>query len=163
MRLLALCRYVFLAAITLQAAVAIAAPAHKGHPKAAKAATTASAPAEPAPRPFGSGADPNADPNQSLKSCMDHAGINPMERDRCMRQHCAGRWGQGDCPAGADNFLLNKNAASRTPSHTPLGQCLAEAGKNPLKRNACGWKFCRSDWNTPECSQFNGSKSQHPN
>ena len=94
---------------------------------------------------YRSSANPNADPSRSLKSCMDHAGMSPMARDRCMRQHCEGRWGQGDCPAGSD-FMANKGA-----SNTPLGHCLAEAGGNPFKRDACGWKHCRNSWDTPEC------------
>ncbi|MCB2035026.1 MAG: hypothetical protein KDF57_17550, partial [Ottowia sp.] len=95
---------------------------------------------------YRSSANPNADPSRSLKSCMDHAGMSPMARDRCMRQHCEGRWGQGDCPAGSD-FMANKGA-----SNTPLGHCLAEAGGNPFKRDACGWKHCRNSWDTPECA-----------
>jgi hypothetical protein len=153
MRFLALCWCAFWVAIGLQAAVAAAAPAPK---KAAPAAPAVSTPASSAPRPFHSSADPNADPNKSLKSCLEHAGLNPVARDRCMRQHCEGHWGQGDCPASGGNFWSHKNASS----HTPLGQCLNEAGMNPFKRNACGWKYCRNDWNTPECAQFQGDTSR---
>jgi len=106
--------------------------------------------AAPAPQPkaYRSSANPNADPNASLKSCMDHAGMNPLSRDRCMRQHCEGRWGQGDCPASGGDFMANKGA-----SNTPLGKCLREAGNNPFKRDACGWQHCRNQWDTnAECS-----------
>jgi hypothetical protein len=147
MRFLALCRRVFLVAIALPAAVAIAAPAQTPQ-------KPANAEASPASRPFRSSANPHADPNKSLKSCMDHVGMNPVERDRCMRQHCEGRWGQGDCPAGGD-FLSDKNAAP----HTPLGRCLAEAGMNPFKRNACGWQYCHNNWNTPECAPLKGGNA----
>ncbi|MDR0779982.1 MAG: hypothetical protein LBF16_04715, partial [Pseudomonadales bacterium] len=35
-----------------------------------------------------------ARPKASLKSCMDRVGMNMVARDRCMRQHCEGRWGK---------------------------------------------------------------------
>ena len=99
----------------------------------------------PAPQQnaYRSSANPHADPNASLKSCMDHAGMNPLARDRCMRQHCEGKWGQGDCPASGGDFMANKNAGN-----TPLGRCLKEAGSNPFKRDACGWSHCRDKWDT---------------
>ena len=94
------------------------------------------------------GGDPNADPRASLKSCLDHSGMNVAARDRCMRQHCEGRWGQGDCPnQGGD--LLTKAGAN---DHTPLGRCLKEAGSNPFKRDGCGWRHCNNKWDTPECA-----------
>jgi len=159
MRFLALCRRAFLAAILLQAAAAIAAHPAQANPKTAKAAPApASAPARMASRPFRSGADPSADPNESLISCMNHVGINPLARDRCMRQHCEGHWGEGECPAGGD-FLPPKGTAAGTP----LGQCLINAGSNPFKRTACGWKYCRSDWNTPECAPLKGGRKARPN
>lgn len=102
----------------------------------------------PPERAYRSSANPNANPNASLKSCMDHAGMNPLARDRCMRQHCEGRWGQGDCPASGGDFMANKGAST-----TPLGHCLKEAGSNPFKRDACGWKHCNGKWDTSaECS-----------
>ncbi len=117
-------------------------------PRAAPARATNAAPAPSQPRAYRSSANPNADPNASLKSCMDHAGMNPLSRDRCMRQHCEGRWGQGDCPASGGDFMANKGA-----SNTPLGHCLKEAGGNPFKRDACGWKHCNGKWDTvAECT-----------
>lgn len=105
------------------------------------------APPTSQPKAYRSSANPNANPNASLKSCMDHAGMNPLARDRCMRQHCEGRWGQGDCPSSGGDFMGNKGA-----SNTPLGQCLKEAGGNPFKRDACGWQHCRDKWDTSaEC------------
>ncbi|MDR0275447.1 MAG: hypothetical protein LBI48_08945 [Burkholderiaceae bacterium] len=139
MRFSALCRRAALAAILLQAAVVIAAPAQASRP-----AGTASHPAR-------SSAPAHAAPSTSLKSCMDRAGMSPVERDRCMRQHCDGRWGKGDCPASGGNFLSNKGASP----NSPLSRCLNEAGMNPFKRDACGWKYCRKD-NTPECAPFKG-------
>ena len=113
--------------------------------------------AKPAPEParkswrgdaYRSGANPNADPRASLKSCMDHSGMNMAARDRCMRQHCEGRWGQSDCPRqGGD--LLDRSGANNT---TPLGRCLKEAGANPFKRDGCGWRHCNNKWDTPECA-----------
>jgi hypothetical protein len=112
----------------------------------------------PQPRPFSSGADPHANPKASLKSCMDHVGINPVARDRCMRQHCEGRWGQGDCPAGGD-FLSTKGASSETP----LGRCLLQAGRNPFKRDACGWKHCGGKSNTSaECAALYPRRNKQP-
>ena len=97
---------------------------------------------------YRSSANPNADRNASLKSCMDNSGMNMAARDRCMRQHCEGRWGQGDCPnQGGD--LLDSSGAN---SHTPLGRCLKEAGANPFKRDGCGWRHCNNKWDTPECA-----------
>jgi len=126
--------------------------AEQGQNKNQRAAPTrstgAAAPAPQQQRAYRSSANPNADPNASLKSCMDHAGMNPLSRDRCMRQHCEGRWGQGDCPASGGDFMANKGA-----SNTPLGQCLKEAGSNPFKRDACGWKHCNGKWDTvAECT-----------
>ncbi|MDR2155259.1 MAG: hypothetical protein LBE78_09585 [Burkholderiaceae bacterium] len=104
----------------------------------------------PQPRPYSSGANPNVNPNISLKSCLDHVGINPVARDSCMRQHCQGRWGRGDCPAGAD-FMATTGASAKTP----LGRCLRAAAGNPFKRDACGWQHCggRSD-KSAECAAF---------
>lgn len=117
-------------------------------PSRATPARAKEAPPAPEPKAYRSSANPNANPNASLKSCMDHAGMNPLARDRCMRQHCEGRWGQGDCPASGGDFMANKGA-----SNTPLGQCLKEAGSNPFKRDACGWKHCRDKWDSnAECS-----------
>jgi hypothetical protein len=86
--------------------------------------------------------------NAGLKRCMDQAGFNPVARDRCMRQHCSGHWGQGDCPSGVD-FMTTEGASSGTP----LGRCLQAAGRNPFKRDACGWHLCggRSD-KSAECA-----------
>lgn len=99
-------------------------------------------------RPYRSSADPTADPNASLRSCLDHSGMNVVARDRCMRQHCNGRWGQGDCPAGGN--VLQQTTPNR---NTPLGQCLATAGANPFKREACGWRHCNWSWDKPaECA-----------
>lgn len=99
-------------------------------------------------RPYRSSADPNADPNASLRSCLDHSGMNVVARDRCMRQHCEGRWGQGDCPAGGN--VLQQAVPNR---NTPLGQCLVAAGANPFKREACGWRHCNWTWDSPaECA-----------
>lgn len=108
-----------------------------------------SAPARAArDRPYRSSADPTANPRASLRSCLDHSGMNLAARDRCMRQHCEGRWGQGDCPAqGGD--LINRSVPNR---HTPLGKCLSEAGANPFRRDACGWRHCNGKWETPECA-----------
>ena len=66
-----------------------------------------------------------------------------------MRQHCQGRWGKGQCPEGGD-FLSHQGNSARTP----LGQCLRQAGNNPFKRNACGWKHCNKRWDAAECRQF---------
>lgn len=116
--------------------------------RTAPARNNESTAAPPQQRAYRSSANPNADPNASLKSCMDHAGMNPLSRDRCMRQHCEGRWGQGDCPASGGDFMANKGV-----SNTPLGQCLKEAGGNPFKRDACGWKHCNGKWDTSaECT-----------
>ena len=112
---------------------------------------------QPAPEPakkswrgdaYRSSADPNADPRASLKSCMDHSGMNMASRDRCMRQHCEGRWGQGDCPKQGGDLLDRSGANDRTP----LGRCLKEAGANPFKRDGCGWRHCNNKWDTPECA-----------
>ena len=97
---------------------------------------------------YRSSANPNADPRASLKSCMDHSGMNMAARDRCMRQHCEGRWGQGDCPAQGGDLLSREGANN----HTPLGRCLKEAGGNPFKRDGCGWRHCNNKWDTPECA-----------
>ncbi|MDO5624231.1 MAG: hypothetical protein Q4G71_06050 [Pseudomonadota bacterium] len=111
--------------------------AQAGQPRAAPA----DALPQPAPheRPFRSSANPQANPHASLKSCMDHAGMNMAARDRCMRQHCDGRWGQGDCPASSGNVLV-PTVPNRA---TPLGRCLTEAGGNPFRRDACGWQHCK--------------------
>lgn len=114
--------------------------------QAAPAATRSGTPTN---RPYRSSADPNADPNLSLKSCLDHVGMNPVARDRCMRQHCEGRWGQGQCPASGGNVLAGPGATS----NTPLGRCLREAGRNPFKRDACGWRHCFGQWDSSaECA-----------
>ncbi|AVO32883.1 hypothetical protein [Ottowia oryzae] len=97
---------------------------------------------------YRSGANPNADRNASLKSCMDNSGMNMAARDRCMRQHCEGRWGQGDCPNQGGDLLDRSGANNRTP----LGRCLKEAGANPFKRDGCGWRHCNNKWDTPECA-----------
>ena len=102
-------------------------------------------------RPFSSSADPTANPNLNLKSCMDHAGLSITERDQCFRQHCQGRWGQGECPPGSDTNLLG---AKSKPSNTPLGRCLAGAGGNPIKRTKCGWAHCKPDWSSAECKSL---------
>lgn len=126
--------------------------ARKYRAEKAQGATPAPRRAEPAAttrpqdRPYRSSADPSADPRLSLRSCLNNVGMNPAARDRCMRQHCEGRWGQGDCPAGAD--LMNRAGAS---SNTPLGRCLREAGANPFRRDACGWSHCRPRWESAEC------------
>ena len=100
-------------------------------------------------QPYRSSANPNADPNRSLQSCLNHVGMSPVARDRCMRQHCEGRWGQGECPASGGNLLAGPGATS----NTPLGRCLREAGKNPFKRDACGWKHCNNKWDSSaECA-----------
>lgn len=95
---------------------------------------------------YRSSANPNADPKASLRSCLDHSGMNMAARDRCMRQHCEGRWGQGDCPRGGD--LMPRSGSQ---ANTPLGQCLREAGANPFKRDGCGWRHCRPRWESAEC------------
>lgn len=97
---------------------------------------------------YRSSANPNADPKASLRSCLDHSGMNMAARDRCMRQHCEGRWGQGDCPNQGGDLLDRSGANNRTP----LGRCLKEAGANPFKRDGCGWRHCNNKWDTPECA-----------
>lgn len=109
-------------------------------------------------RPFSSGANPNINPNRSLKSCLDNVGINPAARDRCMRQHCAGRWGQGDCPAGGN--VLERPAAR---GNTPLARCLRQAGANPFKRDACGWQHCKPRWESAECQAIKPAEPQLAN
>lgn len=99
-------------------------------------------------RPFGPSADPTANPNLNLKSCMDHAGLSFTGRDRCFRQHCQGRWGEGDCPRQGGDVIDRSGANDRTP----LGRCLKDAGANPFKRDACGWRHCNNKWDTPECA-----------
>ena len=111
-------------------------------------------------RAYRSSADPTANPNASLKSCMDHAGLNIAARDRCFRQHCQGRWGEGQCPPGSDNNVMG---AKSKPSHTPLGKCLAEAGNNPFRRSNCGWAHCKPHWATPECKALVPQSSQPSN
>lgn len=111
-------------------------------------------------RPYRSSADPTANPNASLKSCMDHAGLAIAARDRCFRQHCQGRWGQGQCPAGSDNNLMGAKSKS---SATPLGRCLAEAGNNPFKRSNCGWAHCKPNWESAECKALVPQQSQQSN
>ncbi len=103
-------------------------------------------------RPFSSSADPNANPNLSLKSCMDHAGLSITGRDACFRQHCQGRWGEGECPPGSDTSLIG--GGKTKPSNTPLGRCLASAGANPIKRTKCGWAHCKPDWSSAECKSL---------
>lgn len=110
-------------------------------------------PAAPQPKPdtnhaYRSSADPTANPNASLKSCMDRSGLNIAARDRCIRQHCQGRWGQGQCPPGSDTGMTGDHSKR---SNTPLGRCLAEAGNNPFRRDGCGWRHCKPHWDTPEC------------
>jgi len=120
-----------------------AARAHRASKGTAPAATAEAAPAATHPatskRPAARG---------SLKACLDKAGMNPLERDRCMRRVCEGRWGQGDCPASGGDFSLDKvpNAG------TPLGRCLKEAGMNPFTRERCAWQHCSGKWDTSaEC------------
>lgn len=103
-------------------------------------------------RPFRSTANPNVDPNLSLKSCLDHVGMNVVARDRCMRQHCEGRWGQGDCPAGGNVLGPAGDVSKSRYGRTPLGRCLSEAGRNPFKRDACGWRHCNNRRDAPECA-----------
>ena len=103
-------------------------------------------------RPYRSTANPNADPNLSLRSCLEHVGMNMVRRDQCMRQHCAGKWGQGDCPAGGDVTGASDNPARSPYAKTALGRCLAQAGRNPFKRDACGWRHCNNRRNAPECA-----------
>ncbi|ARU06348.1 hypothetical protein CCO03_18270 [Comamonas serinivorans] len=110
-------------------------------------------------QPYRSSADPSADPNASLKSCMDHVGMNPVARDRCMRQHCQGRWGQGACPASGGNVIGDQGGRS----NTPLGKCLTEAGNNPFRRNACGWAHCKNDWSSAECKALAPQHTQPSN
>ena len=127
------------------------------------------APAETAPpqaprkvdtqRPYQSSADPTADPNASLKSCMDHSGMNMVARDRCVRQHCQGRWGQGQCPASGGNMMGEQGGRS----NTPLGKCLTQAGNNPLRRNKCGWAHCKNDWSSAECKALTPQHTQQNN
>lgn len=97
---------------------------------------------------YRSGGDPSADPNASLKSCLNHYdGFNLAARTRCYNQHCKGRWGKGDCPQGSD---MDMKQGSN--SNTPLGICLREAGANPFKRDSCGWHHCNKRWDEPECA-----------
>jgi len=120
-----------------------AARAHRASKGAAPAATAEAAPAATRPatskRPAARG---------SLKACLDKAGMNPLERDRCMRRVCEGRWGQGDCPATGGDFEW-----ARVPNAgTPLGRCLKEAGNNPFTRERCAWRHCSDKWDTSaEC------------
>ena len=109
-------------------------------------------------RPYRSSADPTADPNLSLRSCLNNVGMNPAARDRCMRQHCEGRWGQGDCPAGGDR--MNRKGAR---GNTPLARCLREAGANPFKRDACGWRHCKPRWESAECQAIKPAERQLAN
>lgn len=134
--------------------------AERGSPRPA----TDNAPApqrasSPREQPFRSSADPTADPRASLKSCMDHSGMNMAARDRCMRQHCEGRWGQGDCPAQGGDLVTRQGANSRTP----LGRCLAEAGANPFRRDACGWRHCNKRWDAPECAALQPNRTPSAN
>ena len=110
-------------------------------------------------RPYQSSADPTADPNASLKSCMDHSGMNVVARDRCFRQHCQGRWGQGQCPASGGNMIGDQGGRS----NTPLGKCLAQAGNNPFRRNNCGWAHCKNDWSSAECKALAPQHTQQNN
>lgn len=107
-------------------------------------------------RAYRSGGDPSANPDASLKSCLNHYdGMNLAARTRCFNQHCKGRWGQGDCPQGAD-----LNDTSGSSSNTPLGQCLREAGANPFKRDSCGWRHCNRRWDAPECAALHPKRAQ---
>lgn len=110
-------------------------------------------------RPYRSSADPTADPNASLKSCMDHSGMNMAARDRCFRQHCQGRWGQGQCPVSGGNVVGDQGGRSSTP----LGKCLTEAGNNPFRRNSCGWAHCKNDWSSAECKALTPQHTQQNN
>ena len=110
-------------------------------------------------RPYQSSADPTADPNASLKSCMDHSGMNVVARDRCFRQHCQGRWGQGQCPASGGNMIGDQGGRS----NTPLGKCLTQAGNNPFRRNNCGWAHCKNDWSSAECKALAPQHTQQNN
>ncbi len=112
----------------------------------------------PADRPFRSSADPTADPNLSLRSCLNNVGMNPAARDRCMRRHCEGRWGEGQCPAGGD--LMSREGSN---ARTPLGRCLREAGANPFRRDACGWRHCRPRWESAECQAIRPADTPRAN
>ncbi len=133
-----------------------AAEAVRKHRAEQGGAQRATPPAEPTKPKSGSwrgdayrvGGDPNADPRASLKSCLDNSGMNMGARDRCMRQHCQGRWGEGDCPRQGGDVIDRSGANDRTP----LGRCLKDAGANPFKRDACGWRHCNNKWDTPECA-----------
>ena len=139
--------------------------------RAEQGTTRRATPAEPsapnAPPPskswrgdaYRSGANPNADRNASLKSCMDHSGMNMAARDRCFRQHCQGRWGQGQCPTSGGNVVGDQGGRS----NTPLGKCLAEAGNNPFRRNSCGWAHCKNDWSSAECKALAPQHTQPSN
>ncbi|MDO5087016.1 MAG: hypothetical protein Q4D74_05320 [Comamonadaceae bacterium] len=84
----------------------------------------------------------------ALRACLADAALAVVRREKCFRDHCQGRWGQGECPAGAD-FLPEGSS-----SPTPLGRCLRAAGRNPFKREGCGWRHCHRRWNAPECAAF---------
>ena len=116
------------------------------------AAPEAAAPSPTARRPYQNTNDPSADPNASLRSCLNNVGMNVAARDRCMRQHCTGRWGQGDCPASGGNVVGPQPTGS---ANTPLGRCLREAGNNPFRRDGCGWRICKGKRETSaECAAF---------
>ena len=102
---------------------------------------------------YRSGGNPNLNPNASLLACLNHYdGMNLAARTRCYNQHCKGRWGQGDCPAGND-MVGQESDASRSPyAKTALGICLTQAGRNPFKRDACGWQHCNNRRDAPECA-----------
>lgn len=84
----------------------------------------------------------------ALRACLADAALAVVRRQKCFMDHCQGRWGQGECPAGAD-FMPDGSS-----SRTPLGQCLREAGRNPFKREGCGWRHCHRRWHAPECAAF---------
>lgn len=136
---------------------------HRAETGQSTRAPTAPAPQAPrkadTQRPYQSSADPTADPNASLKSCMDHSGMNVVARDRCFRQHCQGRWGQGQCPTSGGNMMGEQGGRS----NTPLGKCLAQAGNNPFRRNNCGWAHCKNDWSSAECKALAPQHTQQNN
>ncbi|MFT4194221.1 hypothetical protein [Ottowia sp.] len=130
-----------------------AARKHRAETGGQRAAAPEAAAATPAgKRPYQNTNDPGADPNASLRSCLNHVGMNVAARDRCMRQHCTGRWGQGDCPASGGNVIGQQPTGS---ANTPLGRCLREAGNNPFRRDGCGWRICKGKRETSaECAAF---------
>ena len=83
-----------------------------------------------------------------LAACKEQVGFNPIGREQCNWRFCQGHWGEGECPPGNDRIKGQPAAAN---SNTPLGRCLREAGKNPIKRESCSWKHCKPHWSSAEC------------